>query len=211
MGTKDRRKRQLEETREKILHAARDLFIEQGFEEVTMRAIAQAIEYTPTAIYHHFESKQDLFAQLCRSDFDHLARHFLKAALIPDPIDRIRAIGEAYLDFAIQYPNHYRFLFMTPVPFPEHEHPVEPAEVPETDAYVVLLRACEEAIQQKRLRPDLTDATELAQILWAALHGLISLQILRGNAVPGMFRDLKPTARTTLDILLRGILREKKG
>src|SRR5262245_31131544 len=135
MGTQERRRREREETRDKILQAAREMFSELGYEAVTMRAIADAIEYTPTAIYHHFENKQALVTELCHEDFDSLARHFVKAASIADPVQRIRAIGEAYLEFAVHYPNHYRFMFMTQLPKVEHteEYVAEHRDNPERD------------------------------------------------------------------------------
>jgi AcrR family transcriptional regulator len=145
--------------------------------------------------------------ELCHQDFDSLARHFLKAASIADPAERIGAIGEAYLEFAIRYPNHYRFMFMTVLPEVSHseEFIAERRDNPEKDAYAFLRRACEEAIEQKRLRPELNDADELAQILWGAMHGLISLHVTKhGDWVP--LRDLKTTARRAIDVLFRGIL-----
>ena len=60
MGITERREREREEVRRKILDAARDLFATEGYENVTMRKIAEAIEYSPTAIYGHFEDKDDL-------------------------------------------------------------------------------------------------------------------------------------------------------
>ena len=66
---------------------------EEGFEAVTMRAIADRIEYTPTALYHHFPSKQALLNELCQSDFAGLASH-MQGAAVPDPIERLRAVGE---------------------------------------------------------------------------------------------------------------------
>ena len=54
MGPKDRRSREKDELRGKILDAARALFVAQGYERVTMRKIAEAIEYSPTAIFVHF-------------------------------------------------------------------------------------------------------------------------------------------------------------
>lgn len=210
MGTKERRRKEREDTREKILHAARELFLKRGFESVTMRGIAAEIDYTPTAIYHHFASKEDLVTQLCHGDFVHLARHFVKAAAIADPIARIRAIGEAYLDFAIQYPNHYEFMFMAKLPAhaKDSERPVQ--DNPEEDAYAFLRRACAEAIEQKRARPELTDADTLCQILWAALHGLISIHLTKRNDPWVPLRDLRSTARTMIDCLVHGITPEKE-
>jgi AcrR family transcriptional regulator len=209
VGTIERRVREREETRDRILQAARDLFSAHGYEAVTMRAIAEAIEYTPTAIYHHFENKQALVTELCHTDFESLARHFVKAAAIEDPLERIYRVGEAYLEFASLYPNHYRFMFMTQIPEVEHSEEFLAAnrDDPGKDAYAFLRRACAEAIGTGKLRPELHDADELAQILWAALHGLISIHILKQNHQWVLLRDLQTTARQAMDVFFRGMLR----
>ena len=73
MGVKERREREREETRAKITDAARELFAREGYDAVSMRRIAEAIEYSPTAIYVHFKDKEALFQDLCRQDFGKLA------------------------------------------------------------------------------------------------------------------------------------------
>src|SRR5919204_1809076 len=115
-ATKERRAREREETRGKILDAAREMFVDQGIEAVTMRAIADRIEYTPTAIYYHFRDKRALIEELCALDFRALARAFGRIGRIEDPVERLRRIGLAYVDFALGHPSHYRFMFMTPKP-----------------------------------------------------------------------------------------------
>ena len=74
MGITERREREKEEVRKKILDAARELFATEGYERVTMRKVAEAIEYSPTTIYHHFEDKDDLVRALCLADFAPAAR-----------------------------------------------------------------------------------------------------------------------------------------
>ncbi len=74
MGTKERREREREELRTRILDAARELFAEEGYEAVTMRRIADRIEYSPTAIYFHFRDKEALMRELCDHDFRALAQ-----------------------------------------------------------------------------------------------------------------------------------------
>jgi AcrR family transcriptional regulator len=59
MGIAERKEREKEDVRRKILEAAHTLFETRGYEHVTMRAVADAIEYSPTTIYHHFASKED--------------------------------------------------------------------------------------------------------------------------------------------------------
>src|SRR5215212_10572320 len=69
MGVKERRDRQREDVRTKIMDAARDLFVSEGYDAVSMRKIAEAIEYSPTAIYVHFTDKAALMQELCAHDF----------------------------------------------------------------------------------------------------------------------------------------------
>jgi AcrR family transcriptional regulator len=213
MGSRERRDRERQETREKIFAAAREMLAHEGYEAVTMRAIADRIEYTPTTIYHHFANKQALVTELCHQDFQVLAQHFTHAAAIVDPIQRLRLIGEAYLEFAITHPHHYRFLFMTVLPQIEHdpEYLATSAGNPERDAYAFLHLACLEAIEQGRLRPELTDSHEVAQLLWGTLHGLISLQITKRHDDWVPWADLRRIAGTAIDTLIRGIVKDPAG
>src|SRR5512143_3975970 len=99
MGVKERREREKLETRDKILDAARELFITRGYEGVSMRKVAEKIEYSPTAIYVHFADKEDLFHQLCQEDFARLAAVFHGAGMPSDPVERIQQIGRVYVQF----------------------------------------------------------------------------------------------------------------
>lgn len=209
MGTKERRSREKLETREKILAAAREMFAEEGYDAVTMRAIAERVEYTPTALYHHFQNKQALLTELCQRDFESLARHFSGEVAAADPVERILAVGRAYLRFAQEYPSQYRFMFMTVLPRIQDIRIVRGD--PEQDAYSFLREACRQAIDQGRLRPEMKDPDQLAQILWGAVHGLISLRIVK-HAGDGQdwvpWVDLRDTAEAAMQALLHGILRE---
>src|SRR5512143_1496815 len=115
MGITERREREKEEIRKKILDAARELFTTEGYERVTMRKVADAIEYSPTTIYHHFEDKDDLVRALCVADFDELLAAMQGAPAPEDPVEAIRQLGRAYVAFAVRNPNQYRFMFLTPV------------------------------------------------------------------------------------------------
>ncbi len=209
MGTKERRERERLETREKILAAAREMFAEEGYDAVTMRSIARRIEYTPTALYHHFPSKQALLTELSERDFEGLARHFQSAAAMADPIERLRAVGDAYLRFAEQYPSQYRFMFMTVLPPFEHTPGCEHDMLdPERNAYLFLRQACVDAISSRRLRPEFDDPDMVAQILWGSVHGLISLRMTKAHADFVPWKELRATAMNGIEMLLRGMLRQ---
>ena len=165
MGSKERREREKLETRQLILEAARSLFTEKGYQAVTMRMIAQKVEYSPTAIYVHFADKTALMRELCELDFRSLAAAIVKAQKIEDPLERIRRCGRAYLEFAIEHPNSYRLLFMTP-----HQHDkIDRDEFldPERSAYAMVQANVKYAFDKKAFRPELGDVDQVAQMFAA--------------------------------------------
>lgn len=210
MGVQERRAREKSETRDKILDAARELFATEGYEGVSMRKLAEKIEYSPTAIYAYFTDKEDLFHQLCQEDFARLAEVFRSAAMPSDPVARIREIGRVYIEFGIRYPNHYKLMFMTAHPeghFDESDQEIKGN--PESDAYAFLMQTVQEAIDLGLFREGVADDNLIAQTLWAATHGVISLQIAKCN--DSAWVNWRPMAERTsvmLDAVLRGLLKE---
>lgn len=205
MGTKERRERERAEIREKILEAARELFVKEGYEAVSMRKIADRIEYSPTAIYFHFKDKEAVMRELCEADFLTLAHEFVEIAKVADPVERLRTTGLAYADFAISHPNHYRLMFMTP--HPHHKDEVDPHKGnPEEDAYAFLKATVAEAIAAKRLRPELADADLVAQTMWAGMHGVVSLQIAKAEDPWVDWREVSERTILMVDTLIRGLI-----
>ena len=211
MGVKERRAREKSETRDKILDAARELFVTEGYEGVSMRRVAEKIEYSPTAIYVYFADKQELFHELCQQDYARLAEVFQSSAMSSNPIERVKQIGRTYTEFGVRYPNHYKFMFMTP--HPPHEPDEEDREVmgnPEVDAYAFLKGAVQRAIDAERFREELQDAELISQTLWAAVHGVIALNIAKCSDTWVDWRPLEQRAEIMLDVTLRGLVREVK-
>jgi AcrR family transcriptional regulator len=205
MGTKERRERERAEVREKILEAARALFVSEGYEAVTMRKIAERIEYSPTAIYLHFADKTALIRELCDVDFANLAQSFGTIAELADPIERLRETGRAYVRFGIENPNHYRLMFMT-----HHQDlTFQDARLergnPEEDAYAFLKTIIADAIQQGRFRPELTDVDLIAQTVWAGVHGVISLHIAKASDDWVEWLPLERRVEAMLDVLVDGL------
>src|SRR5215470_448524 len=208
MGVKERREREKSETRDKILDAARELFVSEGYEGVSMRKVAEKIEYSPTAIYVHFADKNELFHELCRQDFARLQEVMKSAEMPSDPIERLRQIGRSYIEFGINFPNHYVFMFMTP--HPPHEPDEEDREImgnPEVDAYAFLKWTVQQAIDAGRFREELQDAELISQTLWASVHGAIALHIAKGCDPWVDWRPLAQRAQLMLDVTLRGLVR----
>jgi len=209
LGTVQRREREKQELRGRILDAARELFVEQGFDAVTMRKIAERIEYSPTAIYFHFRDKQALLRELCDADFGALARDFQKIASIGDPIERLRRIGQAYVAFAIAYPSHYRLMFMTPKPAMYAADSGIARGNPEEDAYAFLRATVVDSIAAGRLRGEFQDADLVSQMVWAGTHGVVSLQIAKRTDDWVEWRDATETAHALIEVMIRGLVRER--
>jgi len=199
MGVIERREREREEVRQKILDAARELFVSEGYEKVTMRRIAEAIEYSPTAIYLHFEDKDDLVLALCRQEFGRLLEVFESQAWPADPVERIRLAGRAYARFGIEHPNQYRFMFMTPM---RPEHKPEPTD-PGFLSFDFLRGAVAEAVATGAFMKG--DVDTIAQALWASVHGVVALLIsVRPDCWPRPPK--KDLVEQTIDAAIRGFL-----
>ncbi len=206
-GPAARRLRQKEETRARILDAARELFVENGVEATTMRAIASRIEYTPTAIYHHFRDKESLLAELCALDFRALASALQRIGAIDDPLERVRRMGIAYAEFGLKNRSQYRFMFMTPSGQSMMDSNLVQKNNPEEDAYFFLVQTVEEGLKKGLFGPEFQDEHQLAQLFWSALHGMVSLHIAKCNDPWIEWRDPMATIRLSIDVMIRGTRR----
>jgi AcrR family transcriptional regulator len=206
MGVKERREREKSETRDKILDAARELFISEGYEGVSMRRVADKIEYSPTAIYVHFADKEELFRELCHRDYARLAEVFQSSVMSTDPIECLKQIGRVYIEFGLRNPNHYRFMFMTAHPAQELDD--EDCDVhgnPEKDAYAFLKWAVQQAIDAGAFREEMKDAEAISQTLWASVHGVISLWIAKASDEWVEWRPIQDRIEMMLDMTFRGL------
>jgi len=172
-----------------------------------LRRIADAIEYSPTAIYLHFADKDTLIRELCRTDSVALAQAFQAIAGEPDPIERLRGIGMAYVRFGASHPNHYRLMFMSNR-LTEAEHLGDMGHGnPEQDGYAFLLNTLRQAIGEQRSVPHLTDPHLLAQAFWAGVHGIVAIHLAKYGDPWIEWRPLEETATLIIDTLVKGLLR----
>jgi AcrR family transcriptional regulator len=209
MGPKERRQREREDTRGAILDAARELFVSEGYDGVSMRRIADRIEYSPTAIYFHFRDKETLIRELVDHDFRVLAEQFGSAAAIGDPIERLRATGRAYCEFALAYPNHYRLMFMTPHPAMDPDESALEHGNPEEDAYAFLKTIVSAAIAEGRFRDEYNDTELTSQIVWSGVHGVVSLEIAKCKDAWVDWVPVRQRVEVMIDVLVAGLTRKE--
>lgn len=205
MTSADRRARERAETQQKILDAARELFAREGYEAVTVRRIAEAIEYTPAALYNHFPDKEALMRTLCRLDFLALAQRFAALTTIADPLRRLVACGLEYVRFAVEHQNHYRLMFLVPRPVEHKAADYEEYGDPSRDGYAFLRQICGDAVAAGQLREELRDVELVAQTMWAGVHGVAALTLTMGHDDWVPWRSLEERARAMTEILVRGI------
>jgi AcrR family transcriptional regulator len=111
MGIKERHERERESVRHAILAAARDLFVAEGYERVSMRKIAERIEYSPAAIYGYFPSKADIFFALAEEGFRLLHDKACAAPACDDPVETLRQRLWAFYRFSREHPEHFALMF----------------------------------------------------------------------------------------------------
>lgn len=203
MGSSERRKREREALRAKILGAARELFVAEGYEAVTLRRIAEKIEYSTTAIYAHFKDKKSLIEAITHEDFATHARLFATCASIEDPMERLRRCGQLYIEFAVKYPKHYQLMFMR-----EHteEREVEKPTSPEENSYEFLVSIVRDCIATGRFRDRFSDPGKTAQILWAAVHGVAALYVALGHVEKFAWNSPEKLGDHIMDAVLIGMI-----
>ena len=204
MGVQERKAREKEELRQEILDAARDLFVELGYEAVSMRKIAERIEYSPTTIYLYFQDKSDLFDNLCADTLAKLVvrlRSIAEETAGADPVEGLRKGLRAYVDFGLEHPAHYRVTFMTPHAIHSEEQGV-PCRCDEKgeEAFGCMRASAGACVDRGRLR--VKDIELVSQVLWSGIHGVTSLLIAHPD-FPWM--DRETLINTLIDTLVKGL------
>ena len=116
MGIKERKDRQKTEMREAILSAALKLFSGDGFDNVTMRRIAENIEYSVGTIYLYFKDRNEIFFELHKLGFEEFYKRQLAIQDVKDPLKRLTEHELVYIQFAIDYPLYYDLMFISRIP-----------------------------------------------------------------------------------------------
>ncbi len=173
-----------------------------------MRAIAERIDYTATALYKHFADKEALLHALCDTDFLTLRRSFERIGRVADPIERLRKLGRAYVEFALAYPNHYRLMFMTSYTKPDPSMIRIEQGNPDQDAYAFLKATVAEGLAAGRFRSEYDDADLISQIVWSGVHGLVALHLIKGSDPWLDWKPAKKTGVIFVDVMIRGLSRE---
>lgn len=174
MGTMERKQRLKEEVRCRILEASWKIVQEEGWHALSMRKIADAIEYTAPIIYGYFENKEAILREFTRQGYRLLSQQ-VKAARDKhtDPGDQLEAMWLAYWDFAFEQQAYYQLMYGVDVDCCRLE-----SMIPEAETASELLDASLNTLIAQSNKPD-EDPCRRFYTFWAVVHGLISLNIVR--------------------------------
>ncbi|HEV3052291.1 MAG TPA: TetR/AcrR family transcriptional regulator [Longimicrobium sp.] len=157
-----------DDIKNRIVGAARALYFERGPGTVTMRAVAERVGVTATALYRHFPDKDAILREVVGEGSRLLGSHLFRALEAPTPLERLRATALAYLDFALAQPQAYRALFES-----AGDDEASPVHAQRGAIRRFLRDRVREAMDAGVVAPG--DPEGIALTLWSLLHGLASL------------------------------------
>jgi AcrR family transcriptional regulator len=202
MGIKERHERDREAVRRAILDAARDLFVSEGFQHVSIRKIAERIEYSPAAIYGYFPSKDDIFFALAEEGFRLLgdpAHNPDPAAAAMPPLDRIRTIFRRFYDFSRDHPQYFALMFADrSVPRISREYE---RFAMARDLKLHLIAEVQRCIDEKMLPPTVRPFIAVRLLM----VGLVGVAVLRLSQRLGPSENADALADDVINVVLAGL------
>jgi len=178
---RQQQQQQREALRERILEVSRGIVRSEGLASLSMRKLADAIDYSPAALYLHFQSRGEIARALREEGHAQLRTAFAPYTGIADAAARLKAIGRAYVEFGLAERETYRLMFM---------EDAGAAGTSASDSGAAMLSLIANAFSELRaanrlgrVAPDAAPAA-CAQAFWANLHGIVALE-LSGAALPG--------------------------
>ena len=171
MAIEDRKQREKEQMRRLILDTAREIFLEKGYYQTSIRNIADKIEYSPGTIYLYFKEKDEIFYDLHNEAFAKLFGLFEPLSHVEDPFERLKAMGRMYLDFAFNNKDLYDLMFIMSAPMNMiHEACEWEMGHRAFDTLMHTLKQC-----QEKGRFQAMEIQTLSFMVWSGLHGMCAL------------------------------------
>jgi AcrR family transcriptional regulator len=184
MGVSERRIRERLDARQSILATARELFLLKGFEATTIRNIAEKIEYSPSTIYQHFKDKNEIFYTIHSEAFAELVRYLNASEMHKNPIDQLIALGQIYIQFALENPELYDLMFIMEAPIDFLDYLEDANWIEGKMAFDYLKSVIANCIQQGLIKE--TDLESLSYLIWSTVHGLVTISIRKRGLKIGL-------------------------
>lgn len=188
-------------TREAILEAAQEIIHEAGTDGLSMRAIAQRIDYSPAGLYEYFGGKEEIIGAVCEEGSKQLFVQMDQVDKRLPPAEYMQAIGHAYIRFAVEQPDHFLLMFTGQSPIQDAQ---EAAAGEEGSAFGILLDSIRRGVEAGvfHQRPNF-DVLTIAYAAWATVHGLA---MMRATRLQGYPMDSTVGEQETLANFCRGLM-----
>jgi AcrR family transcriptional regulator len=199
MGIRERQSRERETVRRKILNAARTLFLNEGYANVSMRKIAEQIEYSPGAIYSYFTSKEDIFFALAEEGLQFVRAHCGSAPHANSALERVRGAFWRFYTFSKEQPEYFSLIFV------DSAVPRISRDWERFSSMRELRHDVEQDIQQcidEGVFPRVDAPGAVFRLLWTAAYGVAVFR-LSHRLAPG--EDSDALAHDLLDAAIAGL------
>lgn len=157
-----------------IVDGARHLFVENGYEKVSIRNIAEAIEYSPATIYLYFKDKNEILYAVHQQAFGKMMEDFRPVMTIEDPFERLIEMGRRYIQFAVENPELFDIMFIVTAPMEAIEFREEMWNEGRI-AFNMLVQVVQDCIRAGIFKVD--DAEVASMMIWSNIHGYTALFI----------------------------------
>ncbi len=203
--SKARRERERDEMTARIKDIAREMFVRDGYEAVTLQKIAAKLEYTRPSLYRYFKDKKELLCAIVLEDMQDLHGQVLECASMEDPVEQLMEMARRYAVWAVTHPNHYLLFYSRG--WTEQEDAVrQEVGVPrEQEPLFLLYRAVERLVEEGMLKQKYNDAPLIARTLLAAVHGVVMLEITMSNYDKSLIQDKGRPFPQCLETILGGL------
>jgi AcrR family transcriptional regulator len=198
--------------RDEILQAAKELFLEAGYDATTIRKIADRVGVSAPALYLYFHDKEAMMLALCDQTFGHLIERIAEIEkTVSDPLEQIHRFGQAYARFGLEHPDEYRLVFMGNN-MPEsvrkvgHRMPIDDPARPGVGGAIVFSRLVAMLSQVEASGVKLNYPPDTcAELCWMGIHGVVAALIMKPD-FPWSNREL--LIKAMQDIVIKGIVRQ---
>lgn len=202
MVTLTRREREKVEMRQLVVDAAIKMYLEDGFDKLTLRSIATRIEYSVGTIYLYFKDKDELFHAMHEWAFDKLLHAFETQTSIENPLERLKGISRIYIAFAFENPELYDLMFIKNEPMCAHANMDEWLCGKRT--FDFLHQTVHECLEKGLIKGG--NAEIMSFLFWSSTHGMLALR-LRNRLRMYEHMDVEQLITQTEDLLFNQFLK----
>ncbi|MBC8059495.1 MAG: TetR/AcrR family transcriptional regulator [Clostridiaceae bacterium] len=181
MGIAERKQLEKEIIRKKILDAASEILIKEGYENLSIRKIATKIEYSPGIIYHYFENKAEIVTSVAEEGYEKILKSLGQVPVdVENPEKSIEKGLRNYIELMLEAPQQFRAVLMSDIEaIQEKVNVLKEGISKERKSIQGLCNLVTLGVEKGKFRE--MDVELTAQILWTSTHGLLSRLILEKN------------------------------